>query len=240
MAHELPAPRPEGVSAKALLSLSFPVAMGYVPLGAVFGFLLMQAGAAWWVGPLSSLLVFAGAAQFMAVPMLAAGVPIMPIAVATLIINSRHIFYGLSLLQRMPRNPLAKGYVIWALSDENYSIISALPASAPARQILGVVALNHFWWILGTLIGSVIGAQVGQAYAGIDFALTALFAVLTVEQWRTAGSFTPIVVAALAYFIAIAILPTQALVLSIALSLIAGVVIARREAQAERRREGGA
>lgn len=237
MALEIRPSRRHGVSAATLLSLSFPVAMGYVPLGAVYGFLLMQAGASWWLGPLSSLFVFAGAAQFMAVPMLAAGLPLMPIAVATLIINLRHIFYGLSLLQRMPRNPLAKGYVIWALSDENYSIISALPADAPAAQMVGLVALNHFWWVLGTVIGSVVGAQVGQAYAGIDFALTALFAVLTVEQWRAAGTLVPVVVAALAYFIALAILPSQALALGIGLSLIAGVVLVRRDMAAESRKE---
>lgn len=237
MALEVRPPDRHAVGAGALLSLSFPVAMGYVPLGAVFGFLLMQAGASWWVGPLSSVFVFAGAAQFMAVPMMAAGLPLLPIAIATLIINLRHIFYGLSLLHRMPRNPLAKAYVIWALSDENYSIISALPAGAPAAQTVGVVALNHFWWVLGTLIGSAVGAQVGQAYSGIDFALTALFAVLTVEQWRAAGTLVPIAVAALAYFIALAILPSQALALGIALSLIAGVVLVRRDMAADAREE---
>jgi len=83
-----------------LLHFSMPVAMGYVPLGAVFGFLLVQAGAAWWLAPLSSLLVFAGAAQFMVIPMLAAGVSISSIALATAIINLRHVFYGLSLLDK--------------------------------------------------------------------------------------------------------------------------------------------
>lgn len=224
-------PRAPGdrVSVFSLLSLSLPVAMGYVPLGAVFGFLLMQAGAAWWIGPLMSIFVFAGAAQFMAVPLLAAGVGIVPIAVATLVINLRHIFYGLSLLQRAPANRWARGYLIWALTDETYSVITGLPPAATTRQIVGLAALNHFWWILGTFIGTAVGARVSNAYTGIDFALAALFAVLVVEQWRATRTLVPIAVAVVAYFAASWVIPSQALAVAIALCVIAGVVLARRE-----------
>jgi 4-azaleucine resistance transporter AzlC len=221
------------VSVFSLLSLSLPVAMGYVPLGAVFGFLLVQAGAAWWIGPFMSVLVFAGAAQFMAVPLLAAGVPLIPIAVATLVINLRHIFYGLSLLQRAPANRWARGYLIWALTDETYSVITALPPTATTGQIVGVAALNHFWWILGTFIGTAVGARVSTAYTGIDFALAALFAVLVVEQWRATRTLVPIAVAVGAYFVASWAIPSQALAISIALCVIAGVLLARREAAPE-------
>ena len=75
-----------------MLALSVPVAMGYVPLGTVFGFLFVQAGAPWWLALLASLVVFAGAAQFMMIPMLAAGLPVASIALATLVVNLRHVF----------------------------------------------------------------------------------------------------------------------------------------------------
>lgn len=92
----------------SVLSLSIPVAMGYVPLGMVFGFLFVQAGAVWWLAVAASVLVFAGAAQFMMVPMLALGLPLASIALATLVVNLRHIFYGLSLLDKLPLQAVAR------------------------------------------------------------------------------------------------------------------------------------
>lgn len=224
-----PSASPARAPWQRLWSLSLPVAMGYLPLGAVFGFLLVQAGAAWWLGPLASLFVFAGAAQFMVVPMLAAGLPLLPIAVATLVINLRHVFYGLSLLHRLPSAWWARAYLVWALTDENYSVITALPARASTAEIVGVAALNHFWWILGTVIGALAGAQITTAWAGIDFALAALFAVLAIEQWRAARTMVPILVAGVAYAVALVVLPAQALVVSIALTVAAGLVLGRHQ-----------
>jgi len=222
-----PPASPARASWQLLWSLSLPVAMGYVPLGAVFGFLLVQAGAAWWLAPLASLFVFAGAAQFMVVPMLAAGLPLLPIAVATLVINLRHVFYGLSLLHRLPSAWWARAYLVWALTDENYSVITALPARASTGEVVGVAALNHFWWILGTVIGALAGAQITTAWAGIDFALAALFAVLAIEQWRAARTMVPMLVAGVAYAVALVVLPAQALVVSIALTVVVGLVLGR-------------
>lgn len=209
-------------------SLSVPVAMGYVPLGAVFGFLLVQAGAPWWAPPLASLLVFAGAAQFMAIPMLAAGAPVGAIVLATAIVNLRHIFYGLSLLDKLPRHRLARAYLIWVLTDENYSVITTLPATAGPRQMLAVAMLNHGWWVLGAVLGAAAGAQATHAVAGIDFSLAALFAVLAVEQWRTCRRAAPILAAVLAYGAALVVAPAQALPVSIALSLGVGMLPSAR------------
>src|SRR5690606_29143280 len=106
-------------------SLTAPVAMGYVPLGAVFGFLFVQAGGPGWLALASSLLIYAGAAQFMMVPMLAAGLPLSAIVLATLVLNLRHVFYGLSLLNTLPAGRLQRWYCIFALTDETYSVLTA-------------------------------------------------------------------------------------------------------------------
>ncbi len=210
------------------LSLSIPVAMGYVPLGTVFGFLFVQAGGTWWIVPLFSIMVFAGAAQFMVVPMLAAGMSLGSIAVATCIVNLRHIFYGLSLLDRIPRNPFARGYLIWALTDENYSVLSTLPPDTPARRMIAVAMLNHCWWVLGSLLGAIIGVQANIALAGFEFSLAALFAVLAVEQWRASRNALPIMLIALAlYAVSQLVAPTQALLVSIALCTVAVIVLPR-------------
>lgn len=207
----------------SVLSLSVPVAMGYVPLGMVFGFLFVQAGASWWLALLVSLFVFAGAAQFMMIPMLGLGLPVVSIALATLVVNLRHVFYGLSLLDKLPAKPVARWYLVFALTDETYSVLTTLPPGTSTRQMVTVALLNQGWWVLGTLLGAVIGAQAQVPLVGLDFALAALFAVLAVEQWRSADSCAPLWVALLSYALAQALMPQQALLIAIALSVLAGL-----------------
>ena len=217
--HLPPAP---AAAPSSLLTLTAPVAMGYIPLGTVFGFLFVQAGGHWSLALLSSLLVYAGAAQYMMVPMLAAGMPLAAIALATLVVNLRHIFYGLSLLERLPPGRLLRAYMAFALTDETYSILTTLPAGTPARQMALLALLNHGWWILGSALGALIGSQARIELAGLDFVLAALFAVLTVEQWRSRRRAAPVWVALASYAVAWSLAPQHALVLAIALSLLAG------------------
>jgi len=215
-----------------LLPLSVPVAMGYVPLGMVFGFLMVQAGGAWWLALLSSLFVFAGAAQFMAIPLLAAGAPLGTIVLATLVVNLRHLFYGFSLLEKRPSKAWQRMYLIWALTDENYSLLTTLPTEISSAQRVGLVMLNHGWWILGTLIGAFLGAQISHSLSGIEFSLAALFAVLAVEQWRATRQPLPMAIAVLAYALACWCLPKHALTLAIGISLLSGLVWAHQAGRA--------
>lgn len=221
--------RPETLAAPerpiSVLSLSIPVAMGYVPLGMVFGFLFVQAGASWWLAVAASVLVFAGAAQFMMVPMLAAGMPLASIALATLVVNLRHVFYGLSLLNKLPHQPWARWYLVFALTDETYSVLTTLPPGTTTRQMVSVALINQGWWVLGTLLGALIGTQAQVPLVGLDFALAALFAVLAVEQWRSAHSAAPLWVALVSYAAAQALVPQQALLIAIALSVLVGMLL---------------
>lgn len=217
-----PASAPE-IKRFSVLSLTAPVAMGYIPLGTVFGFLFVQAGAEWWLAVLASLFVYAGAAQYMMIPMIAAGLSVGTIALATLIVNLRHVFYGLSLLNKLPQEKLLRWYMVFALTDETYSVLTTLPETTSDKQMALLALLNHFWWVLGTVIGAVIGAQAQIALLGLDFVLAALFAVLTVEQWRTKKSSAPLWVALAAYTAAYSVAAQHALVISIALSLAAGM-----------------
>jgi 4-azaleucine resistance transporter AzlC len=216
-------------AALSIFSLTAPVAMGYIPLGMVFGFLFVQAGGSWIMALLTSLVVYAGAAQYMMVPMVAAGIPIGTIALATLLVNMRHVFYGLSLLETFPRSPLLRWYTAFALTDETYSVLTTLPkGTSPTRMAL-LALLNHGWWMLGTLAGAVIGSQAQVPLDGLDFVLCALFAVLTVEQWRARSSPLPLWTAVIAYAIASVLVPQHALVLAIALTIGVGVVVYRKE-----------
>lgn len=212
---------PPKLQPPSVLALTAPVAMGYIPLGTVFGFLFVQAGASGWLAVLASIFVYAGAAQYMMIPMIAAGLPIGSIALATLVVNLRHVFYGLSLLNHLPQSKLPRWYMVFALTDETYSVLTMLPATTSSKKMALLALLNHSWWVLGTLIGAVIGSQAQIALAGLDFVLAALFAVLTVEQWRTSKSPAPLWIALAAYAIAYPLAAKHALVIAIALSIVA-------------------
>lgn len=204
------------------LALTAPVAMGYVPLGAVFGFLFVQAGASPWLAVAASVVVYAGAAQYMMIPMVAAGMSVGTIALATLIVNLRHAFYGLSLLSRFPRRGPLRWLLVFWLTDETFSVLTTLPADTPARRLALVAGLNQGWWVLGTLLGALVGAQAQVPLAGLDFVLSALFAVLAVEQWRARRTPAPLAVALGAYALAWWLVPAHSLVAAIALCLLAG------------------
>ena len=205
------------------LALTMPVAMGYIPLGIVFGFLFVQAGGAWWLGIISSLLTYAGAAQYMMIPMIASGMPLGTIALATLIVNARHVFYGLSLLDKLPQEKHLRWYMIFALTDETYSVLTILPPSTSHRQMALIALLNHFWWVLGSALGAIIGAQAKIELVGLDFVLAALFAVLTVEQQRSRRRSAPLWIALAAYAIAWPLAAKHALVIAIVLSTLVAV-----------------
>lgn len=216
------ADRPPGAAAPGLLALTWPVAMGYVPLGMVFGFLFVQAGGAWWLALAVSALVYAGAAQFTMIPMLAASMPAATIALAVAVVNLRHVFYGLSLLDRLPHAGWRRWYLAFALTDETYSLLTAMRADTDGAAMARIAAANQGWWLLGTALGAVVGEQAEVPLAGLDFALAALFAVLAVEQWRARASAAPLWVGLAAYAGATMAAPTHALALAILASIVAG------------------
>jgi 4-azaleucine resistance transporter AzlC len=203
-------------NALSILALTTPVAMGYIPLGTVFGFLFVQAGAQWWQAILASVVVYAGAAQYMMIPMMSAGLSISAIALATAIVNLRHVFYGLSLLDKLPRRGPLRWYMVFGLTDETYSVLTSLPDETSPKKMAAVTMLNQCWWVLGTGIGAVIGAQAKIPLNGLDFVLACLFAVLTVEQWRNRKTSAPLWVALAAYAGAWALSPKNALAIAIA------------------------
>ncbi|OIN07367.1 AzlC family ABC transporter permease [Oceanisphaera psychrotolerans] len=169
---------------RGVLPLTLPVMMGYLPLGAVFGVLWMNAGLSWYWAPLMSVIVYAGALQYLAVGMLTAGIGWIDLAVASLLVNFRHLFYGLSLYHLLPRGIIGRQYFIFGITDETYSLLSASGQVNNSKTALLVVLFNQSYWVLGTLVGILLARGLPPGLQGLDFALTALFTVLAVEQIR--------------------------------------------------------
>lgn len=171
----------------AAFPATLPVLFGFVPLGIAFGLLLDGAGYGVFWSFLMSLLVYAGSAQFMGVELLAAAAPLPQVAVMTLILNFRHLVYGLSMLEKYRNTGRKKPYLIFALPDETYAILSSgqVPHGVePGDYYLAVSLLNQTYWVVGSVLGSLLGAALPINTQGADFAMTALFVVIALGQWE--------------------------------------------------------
>jgi 4-azaleucine resistance transporter AzlC len=183
--------------------LTLPVGMGYIPTGFAFGVLGTEAGF-----PLSltigmSCFIFAGALQFAAIPLLVSGAGVVTMAVTTLLINLRHVLYALPLLDYLPHRRASRGYVIAALTDENFSVLSSTPADAPRADLaLPVSFINHGYWIAGTAVGALAGQQAMQWVPHIAFALPCLFTILAIEQYLAKRSWFAIGTGLVAFVVA--------------------------------------
>lgn len=176
-------------AAREALRDTVPIAMGYVPLGATYGLVLVNAGLAWYWATLSSLVIFAGAMQFLSVALLASGAPLAEVATTALLVNLRHIFYGLSFPLRRIEGPLRKLYGVFALTDETYSVVTAHSGEElSGRRIHLIQVFSHLWWVLGSTLGAAASTALPGQVHGIEFALTALFVVLAMEQLYKGGN----------------------------------------------------
>lgn len=155
---------------------------GYVFLGTAFGATLAQAGfgPAWAL--MISTLVYAGSLQFVMVPLMAAGASLLTVALTALMVNARHLFYGVSFIDRFRRMGRLRPYMIFSLTDETYSVYCSIPGEESDGVMLRVALYDQLYWIAGSLLGSVLAQQLPFDLTGIDFSMTALFIVICVER----------------------------------------------------------
>ena len=178
----------------AAFPATVPVLLGFLPLGIAFGLLMNAAGYGVFWSFLMSLTVYAGSAQFVGVELLAASAPLSQVALMTLILNFRHMVYGLSMLERFRGMGGRKLYMIFALPDETYAILSSSRAPEGVEErdyCLAVALLNHIYWVAGSTLGGLLGAAASFNSQGADFAMTALFVVIALGQWEEAKSHLP-------------------------------------------------
>jgi len=205
-----------------LLHLTTPVGMGYVPAGFAYGVLALQAGLPAWIVLAMSVVVYAGALQFAAVPMLAGAAGLPTVALTTLMINLRHVLYAIPLLDRLPKGRAARSYVVAALTDETYSVLTTLAQERCRALGWRVALLNQGYWVLGTLAGMALGEQAARWVPNLGFALPALFVILAIEQYRMQRRWLPALVGLAAYALARALVaPDYALLAALGLALAA-------------------
>lgn len=167
---------------------SLPIMAGYLVLGMGFGILLETKGYGVWWAFFMSLFIYAGSMQYVTIDLLAGGASLVSAALMTLMVNARHLFYGISMIERYRDTGAYKPYLMFALTDETYSLVCSgdVPEGVDQKKYFFLVSLfNQVYWITGSLAGALIGSLISFNTAGIDFSMTALFLVVFVNQWRS-------------------------------------------------------
>ena len=173
---------------------SLPVMAGYVVLGIGFGILLHSKGYSFWWSVLMSLTIYAGSMQYVGVDLLAGGASLISAGLMTLMVNARHLFYGISMVEKYRDTGKWKPYLIFSLTDETYSLVCDpdLPRDVNRKTYYILVSLfDQCYWVIGSLAGALIGSALPFDTAGIDFSMTALFVVIFVEQWEKTKQHIP-------------------------------------------------
>lgn len=154
---------------------------GYLVLGAGFG-MIMHAngfGILWAVA--MSFFIYAGSMQYAAVGLITGGASFLTVALTTVAVNARHIFYGISMVEKYKGTGFRKPYMMFALTDETYSLVCS--SERDVNYYFWVSLFDQSYWIAGSALGSVLGSAVKINTEGIDFVLTALFVTIFIEQW---------------------------------------------------------
>ena len=180
---------------KPALMATLPVLTGYLVLGFGFGIIMKANGFGTALTFAMSLLIYAGSMQYAAIGLFTGGASLPAVALTTLMVNARHLFYGISMLEKYKHTGAGKPYLIFGLTDETYSLVCSdlpdIPEESRRDYYLLVTVLNHLYWVTGSVLGAVAGALLQFNSEGIDFALTALFLTVFTDQWLNAESHTP-------------------------------------------------
>ncbi len=173
---------------------SIPVMAGYIVLGIGFGILMRNAGygVAWAAA--MSIFIYAGSMQYVGVGLLTVGASVLTAIITTVMVNARHLFYSISMVEKYRDAGRYKPYMIFALTDETYSLLcdgNAPDGVDPNRYRFLVSLFNHCYWIAGSIIGNLLGEVLPFSTAGIEFSMTALFVAAYTEQWLASKDHVP-------------------------------------------------
>ncbi len=207
-----------------------PVMTGYLFLGFGFGILLDRNGFGLGWSVAMSLFIYAGSMQYVAVGLMTGGAGLLTTALTTLMVNARHLFYGISMVDAYRGAGAKKPYLVFALTDETYSLVSQnrIPQGLSRHGYCFLVSLfNQCYWVVGSALGSLAGRLIPINYEGIDFVLTALFVTIFVEQWLSTRDHRPALVGLGSSALCLLIFGAN-LFLIPAMALIAGILTAMR------------
>ncbi|MBQ6614604.1 MAG: AzlC family ABC transporter permease [Clostridia bacterium] len=192
---------------KRAIKDTIPVLSGYLVLGMGFGVLMQSKGYGFLLALAMSIFIYAGSMQYLAIDLLSGGASLITAALTTLMVNARHLFYGISMVDRY-KNAKKKPYIIFALTDETYSLVCSVNEENEEkrnRYYFLVSLFNQIYWVVGSALGVLLGEVIPFSTEGIDFALTALFVTVFVEQWKSTKDHIPAMIGVISSVICLAL-----------------------------------
>ncbi len=214
---------------KTALKDSVPVMAGYVVLGTGFGIIMNVNGYGIWWSLAMRLCTYAGFMHCASIALLCGGATVLTVALTTLAVNARHLFYGISMIDRYKDTGAKKPYLIFALTDETYSLVCS---GEHSKDYYFLVSLfNQIYWVAGTLIGAALGSALHFNTDGIDFALTALFLTVFTEQWLSSKEHFPAIAGVAISVTSLLIFGPDRFLIP-AMAVIAAVLLLRRKVSA--------
>ena len=211
---------------------SLPVMVGYLVLGTGFGILLRNAGYGVLWAAAMSLLIYGGSMQYVGVGLLASGATVINTIVTTIMVNARHLFYSISMINRYKGAGKYKPYMIFALTDETYSLLcdEKVPDDIDVHLYRFLVSLfNHTYWIAGGIIGNLLGAVLPFSADGVAFSMTALFVAAFTEQWLNNKKHLPALTGILCTLVSLLIFGKENFLIPAMLMITAVLAVAGRK-----------
>lgn len=196
-------------SFKYSLERSVPILIGFFPVGTVYGLMMSAAGYNFLWSAAASLFVYAGSLQMLMISFFQSDMSILTIAVTALLLNSRHIFYGLSFIEKFRSYGGWKWFLIYGMPDESYSLLcSYVPRDGVEEKWVHIFSTGLIWlyWIAFSVLGGLVGQLITFDTTGIDFALTALFIVILLDQIKSTGMKLPALIGGVSSVLCIIIL----------------------------------
>ncbi len=216
---------------KRAFPYTVPVMAGYLFIGAAFGVMFADSGYNVLWAVLMSVVVYAGSGQYLATTFFVPGISILQAVFLTLMVNIRHVFYGLSLVDRYNRFGRKRWYLIFGMTDETYSLICTtdVPDDVDEEKfLLSITLLDQLYWIIGTAIGSLAMTVVAFDSTGIEFAMTALFIVMFMELWYRRSNRPAELIGLIAAVVCLAVFGADNFVLPTMLLIVAVILLGRK------------
>jgi 4-azaleucine resistance transporter AzlC len=210
---------------------TIPVLTGYLFIGTAFGVMYAEKGYSFLWAILMSILVYAGSGQYLAVNFFVPGFSFLQVIFLTFMVNVRHIFYGISLLGKFNKIGMKRWYMIFGLTDETYSLLCTTNVPEDVEEdkfLFAITIMNHSYWVLGSAIGAIAGTVLPINSEGIDFAMTALFVVIFIEQWMDRKNRIPEMIGVAVAIVALTIFGASSFVLPAMLSIVALLFVGRK------------
>ena len=220
---------------------TLPVMAGYLVLGIGFGIIMTTSGYSPMWSLIMSLFIYAGSMQYAGIGLLTGGASLITVALTTLMVNARHLFYGISMVDKYKKTGKVKPYLIYGLTDETYALAvvanndteKEVDITSQNKYFFLITVMDHFYWVTGSMIGALLGTIITFDTTGIDFALTALFITIFTDQWLKTKKHLPAIIGVAASVLSLIIFGQQSFLIPSMILISAALLIMKRFAKEE-------